>query len=169
MSIDVTEERNIIEVVNLSNPSIDVSNNISQIQIENNNNSVNVNQNNSSIQVSESNNSVDIIESIKRVTVASNVLTVNGAEVDIIDLKKKVRYNNYYFDPIYTDEILTGCDVFTDATKTTQLFSHDLTYDVNGILESIIITDIISGKTLSGNFGGFNANGTLKPFTKTYA
>jgi hypothetical protein len=111
---------------------------------------------------------VEVVETIDRVEIASNVLTVNGAEVDIIDLKKKVGYSTYWNDPIYSGGKLTQINVYTDDTKTTQLFTQVLTYSGDDIA-SVVVTDLISGRVLTKTFNGFNLDGSLKPFTRAYS
>ena len=111
---------------------------------------------------------VEVVETIDRVEIASNVLTVNGAEVDIIDLKKKVGYSTYWNDPIYSGGKLTQINVYTDDTKTTQLFTQVLTYSGDDIA-SVVVTDLISGRVLTKTFNGFNLDGSLKPFLRTYS
>jgi hypothetical protein len=111
---------------------------------------------------------VDVVETIDRVGIASNILPINGAEVDIIDLKKKVGYSTYYHDPIYSGGKLTQIDIYTDDTKTTQLFTQVLTYS-GDVVQSVVVTDLISGRVLTKTFDGFNLDGSLKPFTRAYS
>ena len=88
--------------------------------------------------------------------------------LNLIDLDYKPRLSTYYHEISYTvDGDVDTIDVWLNNTKTTKLFTKAFTY-TNGDLTQILITDVVTGTTLTKALV-YDVNGNLEKITRTYA
>lgn len=88
--------------------------------------------------------------------------------LNLIDLDYKSRLSTYYHEISYTvDGDVDTIDVWLNNTKTTKLFTKAFTY-TNGDLTQILITDVVTGTTLTKALV-YDVDGNLEKITRTYA
>ena len=88
--------------------------------------------------------------------------------LNLIDLDYKSRLSTYYHEISYTvDGDVDTIDVWLNNTKTTKLFTKAFTY-TNGDLTQILITDVVTGATLTKALV-YDVDGNLEKITRTYA
>jgi hypothetical protein len=89
------------------------------------------------------------------------------SSADIIDLLFKTSFNNYYNELSYnTSGDVTGVGVWTNSSKTTQLFSKQLLYSGQN-LTGIIIIDNTNLKSLTKTLS-YDSNDNLISTTRIY-
>lgn len=88
--------------------------------------------------------------------------------LNLIDLDYKSRLSTYYHEISYNvDGDVKTIDVWLNNAKTTKLFTKAFTY-TNGDLTQILITDVVTGVTLTKALV-YDVDGNLEKITRTYA